>query len=127
MEEKMSYEKVVESLKAQLKPVLEGSKQGVYVYVDDSHKFCNGVFAEMLGYASADEWSAMDGSFPQLFVAEQSHGALIGAYRAAKSEFVGSANQVTWKKKDGSEVATTVILVPLPIGGEVVALHYISA
>lgn len=114
-------------LKEQLQPILDESAQAVYVYMDDENKFCNGKFAALLGYPSADEWAKADGSFPELFVAEQSRGALIGAYRDAMEKMVGSTSRITWAKKDGGTVDSTVLLVPIAYEGHLFALHFISA
>ncbi len=37
----------------EMREILDQSSQGIYVYLDDSHKACNERFAEMLGYHSA--------------------------------------------------------------------------
>lgn len=122
----MDNQAIIDGLKSQLAQILAESQQSVYVYLSDEHKFCNENFAKLLGYASAEEWANTMGSFPSVFVDEGSHAALIGAYRAAMQDKVGSLNEVTWLKKDGTTVDTSVILVPVAYGGKLMALHYIS-
>jgi len=49
------HEKVVMGLAEQMKKVLEGSEQAVYIYLDDNHKICTSTFAQLLGYGTPAE------------------------------------------------------------------------
>lgn len=120
------HEELVRGLSDQLQDILDTSSQSIYLYLDDIHKTCNQNFADLLGYSSSDEWAAVTESFPQTFVAESSQTALVEAYSAAMQQRIGSTLPVTWKKKDGSTVDTTVILVPLSFQGHVFAVHFID-
>jgi len=51
----------------------------------------------------------------------------VGAYQNATQNKVGSAIQVTFKKRGGGTVKTDVILVPIAFKGEMLALHFITA
>ena len=102
------------------------SPQAMYLYLDDHNKSCNEVFAKMLGYASPKDWAAVHTSFPQAFVHPDSQDELVGAYQDAMQDGVGSAFEVTWRRKDGKPQASQVILVPLDVGGERLALHFIE-
>lgn len=109
-----------------LQPLFEESKQGIYVYFDDEHKICNEKFASLLGYDSAEDWAGMEGPFPVLFVAEKSQDALIGAYQNAMQDMVASTTAITWTKKTGGTVETTVTLVPISFEGHLFALHFVA-
>ncbi|MGD0636714.1 MAG: hypothetical protein ABSA72_01570 [Nitrososphaerales archaeon] len=111
----------------QLGDVIEGSEQSVYIYLDDVSKVCNRNFAALLGYKSPKEWAAVKENFPDAFVSKKSQRTLIAAYQSAVTRFVGSTIKVTWKGKDGKEVETTTILVPIVYGGHAMALHFIEA
>ena len=52
--------------------------------------------------------------------------ALIRTYQNAMEKHVGSQIAVTWAKKGGGEVRTSVILVPIVFGSELLALHFIE-
>ena len=119
------HEKLIAGVSAQLKEILDNSQQSVYIYLDDLHKVCNRNFATLLGYRSAKEWSEVRQNFPDAFVAEKSQRTLVSAYQAAVTKFVGSTLEVTWKRKDGGEVKSTTILVPIEYDGHTMALHYI--
>jgi len=80
----------------------------------------------MLGYKSPDEWSKVDKPFTKAFVDEKSQGILVTAYQNAMEKKIGSTIKVAWKKKSGSIVSSTVILVPIVIDGHLMALHFIS-
>jgi hypothetical protein len=108
--------------------VFDASEQGMYAFLDDDCRVCNDKFATLLGYASPDEWFKKDvqGSFPDVFVDPKSQRALVTAYQNAMEKMVGSTIQVTWKKKSGGTVDTTVILVPVVYQNHVFALHFVS-
>jgi len=55
----------------------------------------------------------------------KSRDALVGAYQDAMESGIGSALQVTWKKKTGV-VRSKIILVPVMVQGELLALHFIA-
>jgi hypothetical protein len=110
------------------KELFDASSQGMYVFLDDDNRICNATFAKLLGYASAEAWAKVDvdGSFPDAFVADKSQHALISAYQNAMEKGAGSTFQVTWKKKSGETVNTTVTLVPIIYQGHMLALHFVS-
>lgn len=121
-----SHQDLLQGLLTQLRPILESSKQGMYVYLDDEQKACNEKFAELLGYGSAEEWAGMEGSFPPLFVDAGSQHELIDAYQQAMQDKAASTITVRWKKKSGGTVDTTVILVPIAYEGHLFALHFVE-
>jgi len=110
----------------EFRPILDGSPQGVYVYLDDTHKLANGKFAKMLGYGSAEELSKLDVPWIDAFVAEESADQLVTGYTRAMEERVGSSFAVTWKRKGGGHVRTNVILVPISYKGQDMALHFVT-
>jgi PAS domain-containing protein len=120
------HQELLGELAENLKEVFEGSNQAVYIYLDDTHKVCNQQFADLLGYTSPDEWAAVTDPFPQVFVAEASQSALVGAFQQAIEQKVASSMPVTWLKKDKSTIDTTVILVPISFGHHLFALHFVS-
>ena len=117
---------LMQSVASEYEEVLANSQQGVYIYLDDTHKVCNEKLATLLGYASAEEWANITTSFPEAFVAESSQETLVTAYQDAMEEKVGSTNKIVWKKKDGSTLSTDVLLVPLVYEGHLMALHFVS-
>jgi len=121
-----AHEAALERVGREMAGVLEGSAQAVYVYACDNHKLCNGRFASLLGYGSPEEWASTDVPFVDTFVAQESQDALVGAYWRAMTEKVGSSVAVTWRRKDRGKVATDVIIVPLTLDGQDMALHFVS-
>ncbi|MFH0848018.1 MAG: hypothetical protein V1857_00765 [archaeon] len=120
------HHEVLAGLLEQLKEVFEGSEQGIYLYLDDHHKACNKRFASLLDYGSPEEWAADKRPFADVFVDERSQDALVSAYQDAMEKLVGSSISVTWRGKEGREVATRMILVPVSYRGHVFALHFVS-
>jgi len=120
------HEELIRNLSAQLQEILQSSEQAIYIYLDDAHKVCNQNFANLLGYASPDEWAQVTDPFPQVFVAENSQETLVSAFQRAMQQKTGSTMSITWKKKDQDTVDTTVILVPISFEGHLFALHFIA-
>lgn len=120
------HHELLEKLSGQLKEILDSSTQAIYVYLDDTHKVCNQKFADLLGYTSPAEWAQVTEPFPKVFVAEASQSTLIDAFQKAIEQKAGSTIPITWLKKDGKTVDTTVMLVPISFEGHVFALHFIT-
>jgi len=120
------HEELVSGAVKQLNPIFENSKQSMYLYLDNAHKACNPNFSKMLGYGSPEEWSKMDVNFPEVFVASKSRKALVTAFQNAMDQHVGSSLDIVWKKKDGKEVESNVILVPYSYEGHLLALHFVT-
>ena len=122
------HAELVNEFFAEQKKIFDSSDQGIYVYLDDDGRVCNDKFATLLGYSSPDEWLKVDvqGSFPSAFVADQSQQVLVSAYQNALEKMVGSVNKITWKKKSGETVDTTVILVPIAYQDHIFALHFVA-
>jgi hypothetical protein len=126
MDEQKHHQDIIGGLKKEFGPILEGSSQAVYGYLDDNHMFCNDKFAKLMGYKSADEWAkAGVGSFLDAFVEEKSKDRLREAFMKATGNMAGSMTAVTWKKKDGATFEAQVILVPMPFQKHLFALHFI--
>ena len=123
--ENEGHKELLDGLKDHLTTVLESSAQGVYVYLDDDHKFCNSKFAHLLGYPSADAWASTEGGFLESFVEEGSQADLSGTYMSAMEDKIASHIDVVWTRKDGTNVKSSVILVPISYGGAMFALHFI--
>jgi hypothetical protein len=109
-----------------MKSILDTSQQAVYIYLDDVHKVCNAKFASLLGYRSPEEWAKVEDSFPEAFVERSSQETLVKAYNQAMEKLIPSTIKVTWKKKSGGTVATSLVLVPIAYDEHVFALHFVS-
>ena len=120
------HEQLIASIAEQLAPVLQGSPQGIYIYLDDTHKICNERFASMLGFASATEWAAKAEAFAPGYPVEESWDKLVMTYSHAMEHLVADKIDVTWKRLDGGTLASSVILVPIAYGGELLALHFVT-
>lgn len=119
------HENLVAGISKQFAQIINTSKQGVYIYLDDTHKVCNEKFAKLLGYDSPKEWAKLTASFPLTFVVESSQNTLVSAYKDAMEKCTGSINNISWKKKDGSTINTKVILVPVSFDNHLFALHFV--
>ena len=117
---------MIKGIVEQFRPILEGSEQAIYIYMDDMHKICNKKFADMLGFSTPKEWANTIEPFTDLFVGNKSTEDLVSAYQAAMERMAGSKVSVTWKKKGGGAVKTDVILVPISFSGHLFALHFVE-
>ena len=126
MDKKSQHKELIDEAALQFEEIFNNSSQGMYIYLDDTHKICNEKFADILGYESLAEWSKNENSFTEIFVEENSAKELVGAYVDAMEKLIGSHINITWKKKNGENVKTDVILVPIPFEGHILALHFVS-
>lgn len=122
------HAELVSGFVAEQKAIFDSSGQSIYAFLDDDCRVCNHKFATLLGYSSPDEWFKVNvqGSFPSAFVDDKSQQTLVTAYQNAMEDMVATRVKVTWKKKSGGTVDTTVILVPISYKGHVFALHFVS-
>jgi PAS domain-containing protein len=123
--EQKHHEALISGISNQMKSILDSSQQAIYIYLDDIHKVCNRKFATLLGYHSPEEWAKVEDSFPE-FVDPASQEVLVNAYRQAMEKFIPANIKVTWRKKSGGTVATSVVLVPIAFDDHLFALHFIS-
>ena len=126
MNEIEHHEELIRGISKQMKPILESSEQAIYIYLDDVHKVCNKKFASLLGYGSPDEWARVEEPMLEVSVDKRSQETLVETYNRAMEKMTGSTIPVTWKKKSGGTVDTTVMLVPIAYDGTLFALHFVS-
>ena len=124
MSDDQHHEHLIKELTEQLGPVFTHSPQGVYLYLDDSHKTCSKKFADMLGYASPEEWAANE--YPVGDVVEEDRENVIQAYVDASENFTAATLPATWTRKDGTKLKTDVIMVPIPYRNALFVLHFVS-
>ena len=117
---------IILGISDQLRQIISSSEQAVYIYLDDIHKVCNNRFATLLGYGSPEEWARVANNFPEAFVEPESRDTLVTHYENAMNKLIGSQFPITWKKKPGGKVRTSVILVPIVYSGKKLALHYVT-
>lgn len=127
MDEHHHHDELMQKVAEEYRDILENSEQGIYIYLDDTSKVCNKKFATLLGYDSPEQWAKLDESFPDAFVTPVSQETLVSAFQDTMEKAVASTNKITWKKKDGSTVDSTVILAPISHEGHVFALHFVSS
>jgi PAS domain-containing protein len=120
------HQELIKGIENQFKEILDSSQQAIYIWLDEECMVCNAKFANLLGYASSHEFSQIKGAFLETFVAEPSQAILADAYNKAMSKKISSTFPLTWKKKSGGTVHSTVNLVPVAFGDHLFALHFID-
>ena len=126
MASNINHKALLVELHKQLKPIFDSSEQGLYLYMDDVNKVCNGKFSGLLGYKSPKEWAQVIDDIPSVFAENKSVPVLITAFQNALEKKIASTVKITWKKKNGGKVNTIVVLVPLHYKGHLFALHFVS-
>ena len=125
MTQEKHHEELINGISEQLKPVLEKSVQGIFVYLDDTHKACNKKYADLLGYKSAKEWADTDA--PLADVIEKDQQKVISAYGKAMETMAASSLDVTCKHaKTGELIKTRMILVPVAYNGHLFSLNFFT-
>lgn len=78
----------------------------------------------MLGYGSIEEW--VSNETPVGDVSEEDQPKVIQAYNEASKHFQASVVSVTVVRKDGQQIKTKIIMVPITYRNEVFVLHFIT-
>ena len=120
------HKELVEGVANEYKEILDSSQQAIYIWLDEEYMVCNSNFSSLLGYSSASELSQIKGNFLETFVAEPSQATLAKAYNDAMNKKISSTFSLTWKKKNGDTVNSSVNLVPIVYGNHLFALHFID-
>jgi len=123
--EQSRHEELMAGISKQMKSILDSSQQAIYIYLDDIHKVCNEKYASLLGYRSPKEWAKVEDPV-EATVDRGSQETLVKAYNQAMEKFIPSNIKVTWKKKSGGTVVTSVVMVPIAFDDHIFALHFIS-
>ncbi len=125
MEAKDHHEDIIGGISAQLKDVLDGSEQAVYIYMDDNHNLCNRKFARMLGFGSPGEFAALKDPLAAT-VSEKSQKAVVDAYTTAVERKSATAMKATLKHRSGRTFEAELIMVPIAYQGHTLALHFLQ-
>ncbi len=120
------HEELVNGLYEQMKPILDKSEQPIFIYLDDNHKACNQKFSSMLGFKSPQEWAEKQG-FLEVYVTEKSRETLSTAYWNAMQKMIASTIPMTFMKKDGASIDSTMILVPMFFEGHMFSVHFVTS
>lgn len=118
------HEHLIKEVAEIYSPILSGSPQAIYIYLDDSHKTCNQNFADLLGYKTVNEW--IENENPVDDVVESDQNSVIEAYGKASEELKASFLPVGIKTKEDVEVKVDLIMVPFSYKGEVFVIHFLN-
>lgn len=121
---KNEYEAVMRELAEQFRPVLEQSPDGVYLWLDETHKICNERLAGLFDF-TVEEWCEAQ-PFLDNFVAEEYRGIFSWNYH---NRIVTLAFPVTFRfhglRKDGTTFAAETDMIPVSHRGHAVAYHFV--
>ncbi len=119
------HEALIAGIAREQKPIMSGSGQGVYIYLDDPHKICNKKFATMLGYKSVKEW--VDNETPLDDVVEKDQPKIIDSFTRASENLEASSLTASFKNvKTGDLVKARVFVAPLVYEGHVFVIHFLD-
>lgn len=125
MTQEQHHQSLIDGISKGFKQILDKSPQGIYIYLDDTHKVCNKKFAEMLGYKSAKEWAGIEA--PLADVVEADQDKVVEAYGNATEKMQASSLDIRFKNvKTGKTVKANMIMTPIVYDGHLFALHFIS-
>jgi len=117
-------EDIIRELAEQFRPVMEQSPDGVYLWLDETHKVCNERLAKLFGF-TVEQWSATQ-PFLDNFVAEEDRRMFSWNYH---NRVAALAFPVTFRfrgmRKDGSTFPAETDMIPISYGGEAVAYHFV--
>ncbi len=124
MAEDVPHENLIKELAEQFEPIFTNSPQGVYLYLDNTHKICNQKFADMLGYKSIDDWAT--NKAPVGYAVEEDQRKIADAYIDASDTYKAREVNVAILRQDGKRINVLVHLTPFTYRGEVFVLHFVS-
>lgn len=117
-------EDIIRELAEQFRPVMEQSPDGVYLWLDETHKVCNERLAKLFGF-TVEQWSATQ-PFLDNFVAEEDRRMFSWNYH---NRVAALAFPVTFRfrgmRKDGSTFSAETDMIPISYGGDAVAYHFV--
>ncbi len=117
-------EDVIRELAEQFRPIMEKSQDGVYLWLDETHKVCNERLGNLFGF-TVEEWREAQ-PFLDSFVTEEDRALYSWNYhnRVARLAF-----PVTFRfrglRKDGSTFAAETDMIPISYRGYAVAYHFV--
>jgi PAS domain S-box-containing protein len=108
-----THQQTMQELAEHFRPILEESPDGVYLWLDETHKICNERLATMFGYTVA-EW-VQTAPFLDSFVAEEDRGLYSWHYHNRVGALAFPATfRFRGRRKDGST-----------FNGHAVAYHFV--
>jgi PAS domain S-box-containing protein len=115
---------MIRELTEQFRPIMEQSPDGVYLWLDESHKVCNERLALLFGL-TVEEWREAQ-PFLDNFVAEEDRGVFSWNYH---NRVTALAFPVTFRfsglRKDGSTFSAETDMIPVSYRGLAVAYHFV--
>ena len=117
-------EDIIRELAEQFRSIMEQSPDGVYLWLDETHKVCNERLAKLFGF-TVEQWSATQ-PFLDNFVAEEDRRMFSWNYhnRVAALAFPATF-RFRGMRKDGSIFPAETDMIPISYGGEAVAYHFV--
>ncbi|MCL6472558.1 MAG: PAS domain-containing protein [Firmicutes bacterium] len=122
--ERLHHRKAIGELVKQLIPVFENSTEGVFVYLDDDHKACNELLADMFGYTPL-QWEEFS-PFSHLFSKESRDDIMATYYEKIIAERAPAELPITGIRKDGSSFRARLLMVPISFNGVLFALGFVK-
>jgi len=118
------HEQVMKALHEQFMPVFLHSPDGVYLYLDDTHKICNKRMADMFGL-TVDEWSRIP-NFLEGFVTQQDRDLFASNYQEKVTTL---SRPVTFRfhgiRKNGEVFLAETEMIPVSWNGHAIAYHFV--
>ena len=120
----MDHTEVLNAVAEQFRPVFEASPDGVYLWLDESHKACNERMAALHGM-TVEEWCAAE-PFLESFVAEEDreHYAWNYHHRVRALAFP-TTFRFRAQRKDGTTFAAETEMIPISYQGHAIAYHFV--
>jgi PAS domain S-box-containing protein len=123
-----SHDDLMGELAEHFRPVLEASKDAVYLWLDDENMVCNDKCAKLWGYPSADAWASAGSPFLDTLVAPGDQGMFAGHYQDHVGNLAGPVRfKFKGKRRDGTTFAAETDMIPISFGGHAVAYHFVRA
>jgi PAS domain S-box-containing protein len=120
----IEHDDVIPQLALHLRPIFEGSPDGVYVWLDETHWTCNERFAEMFGYTVGELENSPN--FLQRMVHDEDQGMVSWNYwnRVQALAFPVTL-RFRGRRSDGAFFQAETEMIPFTYGGHTIAYHFV--
>lgn len=122
--ERPHHKKAIRELTNQLRPVFEGSSEGVFLYLDGEHKTCSDRLSDMFGYTPL-QWEEIY-PFEKIFSEDSKDEVMSTYYEKIIAEKAPAEVNFTGVRKDGSSFKARMLMVPVTYDNILFALSFVK-
>lgn len=111
-EERKRHRRIIHELETEFWPILQGSSEGVMIFLDEEHKVASDRAAELFGFKKLD-FEEMLPFFNRIIAAESQSEFESEYYEKIVAERVPTRLEFTAVRKNGEKFPARIVMVPI--------------